>query len=134
MKFFKKVTEFNNLAKGFNGVYQLINELEAKINNHYSTDYSEFEDDLFFLAYLSQNAILNRIEIYNWDMNSRIIVPMINKGYSTLIFVYQETIGRIYILSEKLLILDKVTEILDKGNAYYEIDKTIPSHIKHMIT
>ena len=134
MKFFKKVTEFNNLAKGFNGVYQMINELEAKINNHYSTDYSEFEEDLFFLAYLSRNVILNRIEIYNWDMNSRIIVPMIYKGYSTLIFVYQETIGRIYVLSEKLLVSDEVNEILDKGNAYYEVDKIIPSHIKHMIT
>jgi len=134
MKFFKKGIEFNNLAKGFNGTFVMINELETKIQHNYSNDYSEFEQDLLILAYLCRKEILDRMEEYNWSMGSPIIVPMMSKGRLTVTFAFQQTVGRLYSLAEKLLLSDEVNEILDKGNAYFEIDRAIPNHVKNLLT
>jgi len=134
MNFFKKIANINSLVKGFNGTYLMINELESNINNHYSTDYSEFEEDLYILSYLCRNVILDKMELYNWSMETSIIVPMISKKYITIIIAYQQTIGRIYALGERLSVLDNVNNILDKGDFYNKIDTTIPKHIKFMFS
>lgn len=134
MKFLKKGTEFNNLAKGFNGTFVMINELETKIRHNYSNDYSEYEQDLLILAYLCRKEILNRMEEYNWSMGSPIIVPMMSKGRLTVIFAFQQTVGRLYSLAEKLSLSVEVNEILDKGNAYFEIDRAVPNQVKNLLT
>lgn len=134
MNFFKKGIEFNNLAKGFNGTFVMINELETKIQHNYSDDYSEFEQDLLILAYLCRKEILDRMEEYNWSMGSPIIVPVMSKGRLTVTFAFQQTVGRLFSLAEKLSISDEVNEILDKGNAFFEIDRAIPNHVKNLLT
>ncbi|MDC9721878.1 MAG: hypothetical protein PSN34_03780 [Urechidicola sp.] len=134
MKFFKKGIEYNKLAKGFNGTFVMINELEVNIENNYSTDYSEFEQDILVLAYLSRKEILDRMEEYNWAMASPIVVPMMSKGRLTLTFAFQQTIGRLYKFAEIMGVSEEVNEILDKGNAYYEIDRAIPNHIKNTLS
>lgn len=134
MIFFKKGIEFNNLAKGFNGTFVMINELETKIQHSYSNDYSEFEQDLLILAYLCRKEILDRMEEYNWSMGSPIIVPMMSKGRLTVTFAFQQTVGRLYSLAEKLSLSDEINEVLDKGNAYFEIDRAIPNHVKNLLT
>lgn len=133
MKFFKRGIEFNNLAKGFNGIYVLINELEVKIQNNYSSDYSEFEQDLMISAYLCRKEILDRMEEYHWEFASLIIVPLISKGRIPLTFAFQKTVGRLYSLAEKVSLSDKVKEILEKEDAFYEIDRSIPNQIKNML-
>jgi len=134
MKFFKKGIEYNNLAKGFNGTFVMINELEVKIENNHSGDFSEFEQDIFILAYLCRKEILDRMEEYRWAMASPIAVPMMSKGKLTLTFAFQQTVGRVYMLAETMGVSDEINEILDKGNAYFEIDRAIPNHIKNALS
>ena len=134
MKFFKKGIEYNKLAKGFNGTFVMINELEVNIENNYSSDYSEFEQDIFILAYLCRKEILDRMEEYNWAMASPIIVPMMSKGRLTLTLAFQQTVERIYKLAEIMGVSEEVNEILNKGNAYFEIDRAIPSNIKNTLS
>ncbi|MFW6046616.1 MAG: hypothetical protein ACOCP4_02355 [Candidatus Woesearchaeota archaeon] len=134
MKFFKKGIEFKNLAKGFNGTFVMINELETKIQHNYSNDYSEYEQDLLILAYLCRKEILDRMEEYTWSMGSPIIVPMMSKGRLTVTFAFQQTVGPLYSLAEKLSLSYEVNEILDKGNAYFEIDRAIPNNVKNLLT
>ncbi|MFH2142618.1 MAG: hypothetical protein ABIJ97_09365 [Bacteroidota bacterium] len=88
MTIFKKGIEYNNLAQGFNALYVMINEIEVKIQNQSSDDYSELYEEIFFLAYLCRREILDRMETYNWDLATPIIVPMISKGKLTLTFVF----------------------------------------------
>lgn len=134
MKFFKKGIEYNKLAKGFNGTFVMINELEVKIENNYQNNFSELEQDIFILAYLCRKEILDRMEEYNWAMASPIVVPMMSKGRLTLTFAFQQTVGRIYKFAEIIGVSDEVNEILDKGNAYFEIDRAIPNHIKNTLS
>jgi len=134
MKFFKKGIEYNKLARGFNGIFVMINELEVKIENNYSSDYSEFEQDVFILAFLCRKEILDRMEEYNWAMASPISVPMMSKGRLTLTFTYQQTIGRIYKYAEVIGVSEVVNDILDKGDAYFEIDRSIPNQIKNSLS
>ena len=49
-------------------------------------------------------------------------------------FAYQQTIGRLYSLAEELSVTEEVNEILEKRNAFYEIEGEIPSHLKHLLT
>jgi hypothetical protein len=129
MKFFKKGFAYNKLAKGFNGVYVMLNELEVKVKNNED----DIHQDFFIIAYLSRRDILDSIDEYGWVMGSPIIVPMMSQGRLTLMFAYQQTIGRLIRLSNEVGISGVVEEILEKGNAYYEIDNALPTNIKNML-
>ena len=130
MNFLKRGLEYNRLAKIFNGTYVMINELEVKVKNNED----EIHQDFFILAYLCRKEIIDRMEEYNWSMSTPIVIQMMSKGRLTLLFAYQQTIGRLLILSNELGLSDEVQEILDKGNAYFEIDNALPLNIKNMLT
>lgn len=129
--FFKKGREFNNLAKGFNGLFMMINELEVSINN--TSDYRELSETLLTIAYISRIDIIDRLEIYNWQMTTPISIPMMSKGRLTIVFAYQQTIGRLIHLSEITGYEETVNEILDKKDAFYQIESIIPNHIKNLL-
>jgi len=133
MKFLKKGIEFNNLAKGFNGTYIMINELEVKIKNHDEIDYSDFHEDFFIVAYLCRREIIDRLETYGWGMHSPLMIPMMSRGRVTLLFAYQQTVGRLMEIANTAYLSDEVRDILDKGETYYEIDRIIPPQIKNSL-
>ena len=132
--FLKKGIEFNKMAKGFNGTFVMINELESNIDTSYSSDYSDLEQDLFFLAYICRREILDRLEEYNWSMTAPIIVPMMSRGRLTVASAFQKTIGRLYEMAEQLGISQRINDVLDKGTSYYEFDRAIPGHLKNILT
>jgi len=110
----------------------MINELEVKIQRDYLSDDLDCEEELFLIAYLCRNEILDRMEEYGWAMASPIVVPMMSKGRLTLNFAFQQTIGRLYSIAEKLFLSDELNDILDKGDYYYKLDSSIPIHIKNI--
>ena len=61
MKFLKKGFEYNKMAKAFNSMYVMINELEVKIDNGYA---SEVEQDFYMLAYICRRDMLDTMEKY----------------------------------------------------------------------
>ena len=128
IKFFKKGTEFKKLAEGFNGTYAMINEFEMQIaNNQFSVE------DLYIISYLIRREILDRIELYNWNMNTPIIIPLMSKGRLTLNFAFQQTVIRMHKIAESIDLYDEIIGILNKDDIYYEIENTIPSHIKKVV-
>lgn len=133
MKFLKRGFAFNKLAKGFSSIYLMINELEVKLKDDFVLDYSEFHQELYVIAYLCRKEILDRMEEYNWGMHFLISSPMISRSRITLTLAYQQTIGKVYTISEELGISERINEILEKGDAYYTVDKALPSHVKKML-
>jgi hypothetical protein len=133
MTILQKGVEYSNLAQGFNATYIMINDLEIKIQNNSTDDYSELYEEIFFLSYLCRREILDRMETYNWDMVTPIIVPMISKNKLTLACVFQQTVLKLVALAEKTLLLEEVTEILEKGDLYFEIDDSIPDNLKNTL-
>jgi len=129
MNFLKKGFAYNKLAKGFNGLYVMINELEVKVNNNDD----ELHQDFFIIAYLCRKEVLDRIEEYNWNMGNPIVVPMMSKGQLTLMFAYQQTVGRLIRLANDSGLAKEIEEILEKGNAFYDIDNALPLNVKNML-
>ncbi len=131
INFFKKGQEFNKIAKGFNGIYPMINELEVKIDS--SINESSLQQDLFVLAYLCRKEILDRMESNNWDMNTSIIVPFMSKGRITLTYAFNKTVLRLHKIAEDLEVYEIVIGILDRDDNFYEIENSIPIHIKNIL-
>lgn len=127
MKLFRKPLEYNKLAQSFNGQYQMLENLKSNPNTE------SFINDLFVLAYIGRREILNRMEEFNWNMNGRIVIPMMPGNKKTLAYAYQQTIGKLIEFSEEKGYYDEVKEILDGGELYHEFEKSIPEHIKRML-
>ncbi len=127
MKLFRKPLEYNKLAQSFNGQYQMLENLISNPNTE------SFINDLFVLAYIGRREILNRMEEFNWNMNGRIVIPMMPGNKKTLAYAYQQTIGKLIEFSEEKGYYDEVKEILDGGELYHEFEKSIPEHIKRML-
>lgn len=134
MKLFKKGIEYNKLATNLNSTYIMLNEIEVKIKNSINNDFSDFEQDLYILAYLGRKQIIERIETYNWSMMSPIIVPMLSKGGVSLTFAFEQTIGRLQKFSEQIGFARIVNDILEKGKSYYEIERSIPLHMRNNLS
>lgn len=126
MKFLKKVTEFSKLAQAFNGYYPFLNE--TKSNSEATVD------DLFILAWLGRKEIIDRMEEYKWNLNSKIKVPSFPSNDATLGQLFNLTIGELVVLSEENDCVNEITEILDRGELFYSLESRIPKYIKGMIT
>ncbi len=118
MNFFKKGLEYNKLAQAFNGLYQMIQETIQK------AQYNDVRDDLFAIAYVGRKEIIDRMDEYNWSLETSIVIPMMPGQRTTLLFAYQQTIGKLIELSEIEGYLNEIEEILDKGNLFFELSKT----------
>lgn len=127
MKFLKKGLEYNKLAQAFNGHYQMLQQLIPKSQTE------DVRDDIFLLAYIGRKEIIDRMEEYNWNMNGSIVIPMMPGHKKTLVFAFQQTIGKLMELGETEGYSEEVQEILDKGSLYFELDRTIPDFMKKMM-
>lgn len=125
--FLKKGREFNRLAKSLNGINVMVQDVYPQIQNNPSR--YEFGETLLAIAFLSSKGVDDRIEAGNIAVDAKIIVPTIQKGYITLLYAYQQTVGKLHIMAEQLDMSEIVQEVLDKGPAYYKIEKTIPKQL-----
>lgn len=124
---FKKGKEFNNLAKSFNGVYVMIQDIIPKIQRNPSRE--EFAESIFAMAYIARKGIDDRIETENISMDAKIIVPTINRGFITVAYAYNQTVGKLAGIAEELDLGDEMDEIMSKGNAFRQLEKTLPKEI-----
>lgn len=125
--FLKTGIEFNNLAKSMNGMNFMIQDLIPKIER--SHDYSEFTEDVLVLAYIARKGVLDRMEQYNWTMDAKIVVPTIERGRITLTYAFTQTVGKLHMIAAQLDLSDLVEEIMDKGDAYYQLERNLPEQI-----
>lgn len=127
MKFLKRSLEYNKLAKAFNGYYQMIQQLIEK------AEYEDISEELFNMAFLVRVEILDRMEIINYKMSTRIVVPMMPGNKKTLEYAYLQTIGKLTVLGESQGYTEEIKEILEKGDLYYELERTLPLDVKNML-
>lgn len=125
--FIQKGLEYNKLAKAFNGNYIMLHTAIQSSNSGVN-----IIPDIYILAYLGRKEILDRIDKYKWNMNSPIAIPMISSSRITLLMAYQATIGEVMRIASEKGILDKTSEILEGGPAYFEMDRTVPASYKNM--
>lgn len=127
MKFFAKALEYNKLAKAFNGHYQMLSRVIAKSSDE------DIKDDILILAYLSRREIIDRIETYQWNMNTKIIVPMMPGDKKTLAYAFEHTIGKLLQIADQEGCYNQVMQILDKKDIYYKLDDSLPGFLKNML-
>lgn len=108
---FKKGIEFNKVAQALNASYILINELEYKRNNDLMDGSSE--ESFTLIAFVVRRDILNRINEYNWDMMTSIIVPAMSNRRITLMLAYTQVVDRLITMCEDTFFEDKIKAILD---------------------
>lgn len=121
--FIKKSIEFNKMAKAMNGMNVGLQSLLYKIEN--GIDDSEITDNILSIAYIARKGVLERTEQYDWSINSKIFVPTINRTSITLMYAFDQTIGRLQLLAGRFNLTEIVNNILEKGKMFYEIEKTI---------
>ena len=68
---------------------------------------------------------MDRMELYNYSMMGKIIVPMISKDNINVTIAFDKTIGKIMMLAKQMDKLSLIQEVLDKGEAYHNIDKNV---------
>ena len=130
MNFLKKGIEYNFLARALGNAFVAINSFETKFNGGYNNDFHEFKQDLLILAYLCKTHILKPMEEYGWAWGNSISIPKITRGKITLLFAYQQTIGKLLRYAERINVEKEIQEVLD-GKFNYEImRKLTPEDLK----
>tara|TARA_Y100000815_G_scaffold275640_1_gene315528 strand:+ start:1250 stop:1648 length:399 start_codon:yes stop_codon:yes gene_type:complete len=130
-KFFKKGRELNDLAKSFNGLNNMLQELLPQIEMNPSR--YQYEENLLTLAYISVVGIDDKMEKYEISMMTKLIVPTIDRGFITVAYAYQHTVGSVLSASEFLGMSEEVNEVMEKGALFHEIEKSLPQAIKNNI-
>lgn len=127
MNFFQKALEYSKLAKGFNGYYLMLQQVIEK------SMYGNIVEDLLIIALIGRIEIIDRMELINYKLTTKIVVPMLPGENKTLGYAYQQTIVRLMEIAENQGCSEYVNEILDKGELFYELEKTIPDHFRKMM-
>lgn len=129
--FFKPRTEYGKMAKTMNGMYLMIQALIHKIQR--TTDIDSFNEEVFILAYIARKGVLDRMEKNNWPWETCVLVPSISRKVTTLFDAYAKTVGEIDHIAEQLDLTGIVNEIMEKGDAFYQLEKSIPEAAKKNI-
>lgn len=131
MGLFTKRIQYNRLAMAINGMVLIINELDERAMSGGKEDvYAQIEQELFIAAYMYRINIIDRLEKYNWDETTPIIVPNISSKRTTLEFAFNNTIDKLNSLADDLSCLDEVTSILKKSDYFFKIENSLPIQLK----
>ena len=123
MGFFSRILgdakAFNKISNGVGNVTNLLDQYELDPDTAY----------LFFSAWITRVAILDVIEANNFPVTYKLYCPI--KGHRTRITIAEVYLLTLTRLTNKLDDLstydrDMVHSILDKGEAFYEVDNQIP--------
>jgi len=129
--FLKPRTEYGKMAQTMNGMYLIIQTLIPKIQKTNNID--SFNEDVLVLAYIARKGVLDRMEKNNWAWETYIIVPSISRKVTTLFDAFAKTVGEIDHIAEQLDLTDIVNEIMEKGDAFYQLERSLPeSAIKNI--
>ena len=122
--FFKPRTEYGKMAETMNGIYLKIQILIPKIKK--VSDINAFNEEMLILAYIARKGVLDRIETNNWAWETNIIIPSISRKVMTLLDAFAKTVGEIDHIAEQLDLTGIVNEIMEKGDAFYQLERSIP--------
>ena len=128
---FKPRTEYGKMAETMNSMYLKIQILIPKVEK--VSDINAFNEEVLILAYIARRGILDRIETNNWDWETSIIIPSISRQVMTLWDAFAKTVGEIDNIAEQLDLTGIVNEIMEKGDAFYQLEKSIPEAAKKNI-
>ena len=128
--------DLNRVAISMGKVLKSLSNIEPYIKD--GNDVYEHKEDLCSLAYFCRVGILDRIEKNSYMANSflpiRIPTGILSSRKETMASALNLTVGKIkQLASLNDEVNAYVNEILDKGNLFYEFDRTIPDHVKRKI-
>ena len=124
---FKEIGKFNKLSKAVAGVIELIDEYEKTGDIDY----------LFTSAWLARVGIFDIMDQYNFAPSSKIFITTNNKiERMTLNEALHRSVWRLSIKAASLVYDDDkdiVSDILERGKFFYQMDINIPANIKEKI-
>lgn len=123
-KTLKKIKEFSLLGHSMNSVAIMLNDLKKNYENR--TEYDDFKEDIYLIAYIARKGVLDRLDEYEWNMEGPILVPAIDSKNISLFYAYSKTILLIKSFSIELNLSYEVENILNKENGYYEFEQILP--------
>ena len=129
--FIKSTKDFYHLGITFDLVYQALYSLIPKVQH--ASDKSEYNEEVFTLAYACSAGIQARLDKHNWTLNSNISVPSISKGNITIFVALSKTVSVLEQLALSMDLQEEVEDILNKGELFDVFDKICPQVFKNKI-
>lgn len=127
-KVFKKVAEYNQLAKTINNMNNLLHETYFKVK--VANNPNDYKSEILSLAYLVCRDIYQKTEENNWNMDGKILIPSMNKNNITLSTAHSAINLKLSQISNMCNsgVQRAITDILAKGDFYYWIENNRKSH------
>ena len=125
--FIKRGVEYNNLAKSFNGMNIMLQNLIPQTRNN--NDQSDFTEEIMVLAYIARRGVMDRIKENDSFITGKIYVPSISRGKITVMYAITQTVHKLQMIASQLELSDIMEEIMEKRDAYYELERNLPTEI-----
>lgn len=125
--FIKKGKELNKLANCFERMHILFEENAQLVEE--KTNREALQELVQVLAFIATKGVNDRINANDIPLNGVIMVPSIKVGYVKVAYAYQLTVGKLINLANTLDLNELINEIMNKGEAYYHLDRILPDEI-----
>lgn len=113
------------LAITIGEIYLGIKNIATQINN--GTEPNTLKEEALVIAFIGRKAVLDRIKKNNYNLEDEITVPQIdNSNNMTLEVALLHSLEQLLDFSKMIDEFDLINNILDKGDAYYELEKRLP--------
>lgn len=116
-------TEYGKMANSINKVNKMIQDLISE--NGGTSDIDEFTERILFIAYLIRKSVNDRMDMNNWPWETNMMVPSISRGVITLWVAWSKIVGDLNIIADQLELTDRVKEIMENNDVYYEYERSI---------
>lgn len=126
--------EFTEIAKSIGKAILILNELEKLPME--SSDVLKKKDIFFQFAYYCRVKILDKIELYNWSLNTPIEIPinMFSIKHYNLELALEHILGQLkYLVDCENVTKNGVNEILAKGSLFYTHENKLSEQEKESI-
>lgn len=113
------------LAITIGEIYLGIKNIATQINN--GTEPNTLKEEALIIAFIGRKAVLDRINKNNYNLEDEITIPQIdNSKNMTLEIALLHSLEQLLDFSKMIDEFDLINNILDKGDAYYELEKRLP--------
>jgi hypothetical protein len=132
--FIKKGVEFNKLAQSFNAIYLAMIGLSVKLErckNNYDFFKEENKEEILILLYIAKKGVINRLDSYNWDLESKISIPAFGASRVTIGFAWSKTITKLTMMVSLLGLEKEMQEINSGGELFYSMERMFPEKLKN---
>jgi hypothetical protein len=127
MKIFKSGRDLSIVAKTIDTINLMLNDINPKIES--SRKYSEFNGDMYMLAYALRKNVIDLMKENNWSVHIKIMVSSFNKRRISLLDTFTEIYNSLNKLAIHMGCHKEVKSILDKGSGYYEFESVLPKEV-----